>query len=213
MDDPIRSDDGGIPSKHVPVENNTSAAAPAEAGGTDRPGRPPLRVLQDVTGAVAVVAAVSYGLAYYWQYSFFREFRLTPDQAGVDRIGALLRLSPTLVAASVALVLGGAIAFLVGNALWWVFVPTRWKAKIDKWWLVAVVMIALIGVLAWSLAVDRSRYDPAGDAVRTGTLRQLAIGLVFTGLVFVLMRRQAPRAALTALSVTVLVMVASTVGS
>lgn len=213
MNAPTKPAAGGDgPSKHVFLKHTHDPMHPVDES-TVRPGRPPLRVLQDVTGSVAVVAAVSYGLAYYWQNSFYQEFRLTPDQAGVDRIGALLRLSPTLFVVGVALVVGGAVAFLVGNVLWWVLVPTRWKTKINKWWLVAAVMIAMAGTLAWSLAVDTSRYDPSGNAARTGALRQLAIGLAFTGFVFILMRRQAPRATLAALAVTVLVLFASTVGT
>ena len=50
----------------------------------------------DSAALLATAAAAAYAIAYYLQLSFYREFGLTPDQVGVDKTSALLRLIPAM---------------------------------------------------------------------------------------------------------------------
>jgi hypothetical protein len=74
--------------------------------------------LQEVGGLLALIATAAYALAYLLQSVFYGHFGLTPDQVGVDKVGALLRLVPAIfiAVAVAALVLGVLVA--ISRALW-----------------------------------------------------------------------------------------------
>jgi hypothetical protein len=113
------------------------------------------RALRDAGSLLAVAAISLYGVAYFTQYSFYETFGVTPDEVGIDKVSALLRLLPLMFTIGLA-ILVVAVAFM-GLGIW---IRGRYVAAFDRWPQLAewfpilrrdfppVVILALVAVAA-----------------------------------------------------------------
>lgn len=132
-------------------------------------------------GCVAVAAVVGYAFAYQLYDTFYESFGLTPEQAGVDRVGALLRVTPAMFILGVGVfvltfVFVGTMAVLrsmVVQAVSWQM-PARTYA-VCAW----LVLLAVLMVVDWS-----RREDGSGSIFpESATFRSsVAMGVVLAGL-------------------------------
>lgn len=113
-------------------------------------------MVQHLGGCVAVAAVVGYAFAYQLHDTFYESFGLTPEQVGVDRVGALLRMTPAMFVIGVsafvlAFVFVGTMAVLrsmVAQAVSW-----QVSARTYAVW-AGVLLFAALMVAEWSRHQD-----------------------------------------------------------
>ena len=111
--------------RDVVAEGLGDAALPVE-GKTDSG----WSVFKDVGGALTVGAVVLYALAYFIQYVFYEQFGVTPDEVGVDKVAALLRLVPLILLAGTVGTVGAFVLIFVAGLLAG-FIPERIRDRLN----------------------------------------------------------------------------------
>jgi hypothetical protein len=86
------------------------------------------RALRDAGSLLAVAAISLYAVAYFTQYSFYEPFGVTPDEVGIDKVSALLRLLPLMFTVGLA-ILVVTVAFM-GLGIW---IRDSYVATFDKY--------------------------------------------------------------------------------
>jgi hypothetical protein len=131
-----------------------------------------LSIFKDVAGVLAVAGVALYALAYFIQTSFYSQFNVTPDEVGVDKVSAVLRILPLLFFAALIAVMGAG-AFLYFGGLVAGFLPDRVQNRIHPALflsVLAVVILILLQVLVFDkdspgMQVEQSGYVSATWAV------------------------------------------------
>ena len=143
----------------------------AKAQENPLPSRRLFQSIQDIAAVLALTTVLAYGIAYYLQYSFYREFRLTPDQVGVDRLSALLRIAPLIVTvAGVTAVLGLTI-LRVGSDLLGI-IAVIWRVHRRHPWRVRTIYFFVLVLLWWAAGefLDGSSFFGYGAKLAIGVL-------------------------------------------
>ncbi|MCP3800324.1 hypothetical protein NLX83_13755 [Allokutzneria sp. A3M-2-11 16] len=135
-------------------------------------------------GSVAVfISALCYALAYYVQDGFYAQFRVTPEQVGIDRISALLRVTPVaFVVGFVALMvccLSVTYAIAVSRAI-----EAKFKRRVSPLLLLPGGPLLYLGV---AYAIDGLGITPVSltgsssfvGALLVGTLLSLVIAILW----------------------------------
>ncbi|WP_329072565.1 hypothetical protein [Amycolatopsis sp. NBC_01480] len=106
-------------------------------------------------GAVAVFgSAAAYALGYAAQDSFFSAFGLNPDEVGIDKLSALLRIVPLASIFGFCLVLLFTMGIGVGN-----LIHKKLPERLSARWPVAVTAPVLGVGLVIVMAIDQSLPD------------------------------------------------------
>lgn len=144
---------------------------PAVSGRDDvRPARQEASNIQatigEVGGAGLLAAGAAYALGYSAQSGYYNAFGLTPEQAGVDRVSALLRITPLAALFGVLTVLVVAAMLAIGR---WVqtefldWLPFAWSRRLPAY--VVLPTLLLIPIVSLSVHAPDMYAGPDGSTV------------------------------------------------
>lgn len=170
--------------EHVSAGADRVHERPAAKG---KSGLPPW--LGELGGVAVFATGAAYALGYSAQSAYYSLFGLTPEEVGVDKISALLRITPlaalfgfaTTTAVAGMLWLGRMIYNMISDLF------PRWKSKVPSYLLVSVVLIIPLFWFADSENHSRGRYDqiavehgyPPSDAILTVGLLWLVLAVMW----------------------------------
>jgi hypothetical protein len=99
-------------------------------------------VLGELGGFLLVIAAISYGLGYYVQYSFYAHFGVTPEEVGIDKTTGLLRLTPVIFTIGLVAIIVLASTMLCARVLFH-YLPSEIRRRVPFWLFMPAVLFVL----------------------------------------------------------------------